>query len=364
VPARVATYAAASISRSTAASYASALTQWRDFCAESVDAAHAGPDPAEALGDVGPEQAADFFAWLADSASVTAGTIAGYRSGMRHHWLRQTGWADASNPFSSHLVDATLRGIARVLAPADRAARAARTVTAALEPRQVARLAAVMLPAGNAPASDEQAMTWAAALIGSYGLLRPNEFLGSYQHQDRHLRASQLEFCIERGTPAPVPIALTQADCPSLVRVRLGATKADQAGANAPLVIRARAAVEALWRWSRRRLAYSAATQAGPLFRVEGQRPLSIRALLDRLQTAMRAVDPAWDGRLTGRCFRRGGASELVRDGASLEEIQQAGRWLSPAMVYTYSDVGAVQARAASASAGTAAPLAPPTRRA
>lgn len=322
------------------------MTQWKDYCEESGYSA--------SLGDVGPAQAAGFLAWLADSESVSAGTISGYRSAMRWHWNQERGWPENGNPFDSQLADATLRGITRTLAPMDRAARAERVVTAALEPKQVVRLNPILSPD---VATDEQVMVWAAALLGSYGLLRPNEFLGSYAHVDRHLRSHQLEYFVHRGTPSPVQITVGHHDNPSEVRIRLGATKADQLGKNKPLVIRQRIAVQALWCWSRRRLAYSFETQVGPFFRVEGQRPLSIRSLLDRLQQAMRTVDPDWNHRLTGRCFRRGGATELVRDGAPLEQIQAAGRWRSPAMVLTYSEPAAVQQRAAAAASGTASPL-------
>ena len=278
---------------------------------------------------------------------------------MSYHWNVANGWPSAS-PFDSKLVVAALRGIDKALAPADRAARESRVVTAALEPRQVIRLQGVLTPRES---TDEQVMIWAAALLGSYGLLRPNEFLGSYLHQDRNLRAHQLEFFVQRDTPCPIKLAPGSADNPSSVRLRLGATKADQLGTNKPLVLTGSAVVSALWRWSRRRLAYSADAQGGPFFRVEGQRPLSIRTLLTRLETAMRTVDPAWSHRLTGRCFRRGGATELVRDGAAIDDIKAAGRWKSTPMVFTYSEPAAVQQRAAAAAAGTASPLVRPPHR-
>ena len=41
-------------------------------------------------------------------------------------------------------------------------------------------------------------------------------------------------------------------------------------------------------------------------------------------------------GRLAGHSLRRGSAASLVLAGASIPEIQEAGRWKDPRLVYRY----------------------------
>jgi len=53
---------------------------------------------------------------------------------------------------------------------------------------------------------------------------------------------------------------------------------------------------------------------------------------------------------LTGKAFRRGGASAMLRSGASIPDIMAAGRWKTPAMVGVYANAEAKRARAAAAS--------------
>jgi hypothetical protein len=329
------------------ATYNAALGQWTDFCAEEGHDAR--------VGNASPEQAAAFLAWLADSDSVTAGTIAGYKSGLRHHWLQATHHEDATRcPFTSDLVLATLSGIRRALAARDSAQRGSRPVTLSLGPIQLMQLAPYLN--GARVASDEEAMLWAAATLGSYGLLRPNEFLGSYLLQDRKLYPHQIRFFDHLGQR----IRPGFVGCPHRFEVALGATKADPLATNPPLVIRAKRAVEAMWRWFRRRHAFLAEDQLAPVFKLPGKKALTITALIQVLSVAMRRAGLMKEGEiLTGRCFRRGGAADLVAAGASLEQIQAAGRWKSPAMVYTYTDPAVIQRREEAAAAGTASSLRP-----
>ena len=76
----------------------------------------------------------------------------------------------------------------------------------------------------------------------------------------------------------------------------------------------------------------------GALFRVErgeckGRRigPQGIHFMLQRRLRAAGA-----EGRLGGHSLRRGSAASLVRAGASLVEVQDAGRWVDPRCVRTY----------------------------
>lgn len=343
------------MSASTLAAYGSAMTQWRDFCTEE--------EHCQAMGPVSPALAAGFLAWLADSDSVAASTIAGYKSGMRHHWLTANDHGDPDAcPFTSHLANTAMTGIRRALAKRDQENRAARSVTASVGPRQLVKVHHFFHPPGVL-ISDEQAMYWAAATLGAYGLLRPNEFLGSYLHADRKLRPEQIVFFVRAGSQEKAVVGQFNGP-PHRFSVRLGPTKADQEGANAPIVIGERLAVEALWLWMRRRSSFAPEDRLGPVFKLPGQRPLTIRQLIDRLELAFHTVDPSAEKiSLTGRCFRRGGAADLVQSGASLEQIQHAGRWSSSAMVYTYTDPAVVREREAAAASGSMAPLRPSVSR-
>ena len=81
---------------------------------------------------------------------------------------------------------------------------------------------------------------------------------------------------------------------------------------------------------------------AGPLFRrvrrgdaVVGREPLtarSIRAIVQR-----RAADAGVEGRVSGHSLRVGAAQSLAAAGASLVEMQIAGRWQSPSMPGRYA---------------------------
>ena len=330
------------------------MTQWRDFCSEEGHPL--------SMETVSPQLAAGFLAWLADSDSVAASTISGYKSGMRHHWLVATDQLDPNScPFTNSLTNTTMTGIRRALAERDQANKSARQVTASVGPRKLVKVHHFFHPPGML-LSDEQAMYWAAATLGAYGLLRPNEFLGSYLHADRKLRPDQITF-FARADSNDKAIVGRFAGPPHRFSIRLGVTKADQVGANAPILIGERIAVEALWLWMRRRLAYSAEDQLGPVFKLPGQRPLTIRLLLDRLELAFRTVDPHTPIFLTGRCFRRGGAADLVQAGASLAQIQNAGRWNSSSMVYTYTEPAVVREREAAAATGELDSLRPSVTR-
>ena len=118
-------------------------------------------------------------------------------------------------------------------------------------------------------------------------------------------------------------------------RVLVARSKTDQSGRGAVLFFRACT--------MRRVSAWTAAsgTRAGPLFRrvrkagILGAAPLSvesIRAIVQRW-----AKEAGITGRVSGHSLRVGSAQSLVSAGASLPELQQAGRWLSPEMPAHYA---------------------------
>ena len=107
-------------------------------------------------------------------------------------------------------------------------------------------------------------------------------------------------------------------------------------------------AVDALWRWFGMR-----PPSTDPhLFRLPGESPLSIASLTESIANACRA-DGLGEIEITGKCFRRGGCSDMVAAGFTTAQIQTVGRWQSSAMVNTYADPASRRARAA---LGPAAP--------
>ena len=266
---------------------------------------------------------------------------------MRYWWNEKASWADESNPFDSALVAAALRGIARVLGPSDRAAAATRLVTRPMGPARLTQLKRWLLPIGATP---YQVMCWAAANLAAHALLRPNEFLGTYLLDHRAIRIGQLSFHL--ASTACIP-GIHQG-APHAVTLTLDATKADQHALNGKIILDHPSAVQAVWEWAvlRRRL-YA---NGDHFFHLPPARPLSIASLLRQLESAC-SLGGEGPQHLTGRCFRRGGTTDLVSAGCTALHIQSIGRWKSRAMIAVYSDPLALTHRAAAALEGRMAPL-------
>ena len=119
-------------------------------------------------------------------------------------------------------------------------------------------------------------------------------------------------------------------------RLTIGRSKTDQEGegtilyVGAPTVSRIRA-------WLR-----AASIESGPIFRrvrrgdkVIGPDSLSTRAARDIIKRRAAAAD--LEGRFSGHSLRVGSAQSLAAGGASLVEMQTAGRWQSPSMPGHYA---------------------------
>ena len=128
-------------------------------------------------------------------------------------------------------------------------------------------------------------------------------------------------------------------------RLTIGRSKTDQEGegtilyVGAPTVGRIRAWLAA------------ASIESGPIFRrvrrgdkVIGAASLSTRAARGIIKR--RAADADLQGRFSGHSLRVGSAQSLAAGGASLVEMQTAGRWQSPAMPGHYAK-GQLAARGA-----------------
>ena len=119
-------------------------------------------------------------------------------------------------------------------------------------------------------------------------------------------------------------------------RLTIGQSKTDQEGEGAVLFVGA-PTVSRVRAWMR-----AASIESGPIFRrvrrgdkVIGAASLSTRAARAIIQR--RAADADLQGRFSGHSLRVGSAQSLAAGGASLVEMQTAGRWQSPAMPGHYA---------------------------
>ena len=336
------------VAESTRRTYAAPLAAYQQFCRQRG----ACPLP----GTVTITKAGDWLAHVALGGRVGGNTVRTYRSALSTAWEEAGGRGD--NPLRSALIDRIVCGAGKLLKNRDMAARASREVTVEITPTLLAQFLPYVEEAGGrhgarGPHEAELAMLWAAACMGVFGLLRPNEFLYVGQQTDKVLLADAITFRAAPNHEAqqgllPRGIAITAATVPDRFEVALGATKADVYGKNSRLIIAARMAVEALWRWVHLRRDAGHAPQA-PLFVQENGLALASRKLLAQISlwyARLTGVAP----KITGRAFRRGGASDMLRAGASIPDIMTAGRWKSPAMVGVYANAEARRAAAAAAS--------------
>ncbi|MDR3418632.1 MAG: hypothetical protein P4L83_20870, partial [Nevskia sp.] len=270
--------------------------------------------------------------WLAHEATrldkqLAARTLGVYRSAIST-WHEESDWAHLPNPVTSDpRVGRLLEGVKKTRRAVhfDEVRSATAQPTLDLTPQMLREMA---LHAARAD-SSRLAMLWAAVCLGTFGLLRMNELLGSPQHPERALRVAQVRFCrTPAGLPAPFPPE-GSASTPDHFVVDLLATKglADQHGANAPLSVAAPLAVTAMWRWSiaRRSLAKStpgAGTAPEYLFALPGEKSVTLRQITDYLK------DTPWCQR-PGRCQhpgRRGRCRRPVEVARHAVGLRQPGR--------------------------------------
>ena len=322
------------ITPSTRASYDHAQRTYR------VWVANQGSDPPL------PITVPRLLAWLTELADVgvkgktlSARTIAVYRSAISTmHEESEYGWG--ANPASNTQVTRLMKGITKLRRKEEGIKRSELPVEGTID--LTPAILIEMEPFAGFSDDPADMSMWAAACVGVFGLLRLNELLGTRANPDRILKVHQITFYREGSKfPARLPPEGPAAP-PHMFTITFGATKADQAAKNKPHPIAAPMAVHALWRWMilrqqlqafRVRLGY----QPDPnLFNEPDVDPLSLPTLVKFLQDWMEAMG---HGRphLTGKAFRRGGASGLVAAGVPRNTVAAAGRWRTPAMVETYA---------------------------
>lgn len=247
---------------------------------------------------------------------------------------------EGQNPLAHPAIGLVLDGIARVWAVRERRQRAERGITLAITPQILADLR-VAWPTQEPEAS----MLWAAATLACYAALRPSELLGSAQHRDRALKAESISFLRRDG--AILSRATAGAQLPDRFTIQLGPTKTDQRGFASAKVVAGATAVEALWRWCGMREAFGITSPL--LFACEGCAPLAATRLFGTLRQA--CLDTGRGKvKITGKCFRRGGASGLVGQGVPNADVARVVGWASVRTVETYTDQAALERRALVAS--------------
>ena len=174
--------------------------------------------------------------------------------------------------------------------------------------------------------------TYAAALK------RLDAALAGQDLTDAALLAVASDGLLRVSEVAALDVGDVQAEADGSGRLFVGASKTDQEGRGAVLYLGA-PTVSRVNAW----LA-AAGHRDGPLFRrvrrggrVEGDpgRRLSVNAI--RRIIRRRAAAVGIEGRVSGHSLRVGGAQSLAAGGASIVEMQTAGRWQSPAMPGHYA---------------------------
>lgn len=325
----------AAISDATRDNYAGPQRLYREWC----EANERQPLP------VTPVNLAD---WLAHESCRTdkyraARTIGVYRSAISA-MHEESHWAGGPSPVDDPRVQRLMQGIVNVKNRVDVAARAKKRADGTID--LTPAILADLEPHAGLTDQPRDAMMWAAICLGTFGLLRPSEFLGSAAHPERALSPDQIRFCrTASGIKAEFPPE-GSSDTPDHFELHLGATKADQAGKNPPVRIAARIAVQAMWRWMiARRAMIRASSPSKCLFATPGSGPISMKDIAEFLRDWFAR---AGLGRppISGRAFRRGGASALVEGNVPAADAAAAGRWRTPAMVQLYASREAKRAQA------------------
>jgi hypothetical protein len=274
----------------------------------------------------------NWFAHLGMAGDLSPATLSTYRSALGRWYLEKSSSPTGTtgiNPVHDARVSEVLKGIERVWLATPRI----KVITPSLTPNLLSQLRPHM--------SDKEpraTMVWAAATLGVGAILRPSEILGSPVHPDRALRADQIAFYKSKDSAQvigllPPFIDIDRVASPDRYEVRLSITKTTKG--ESVKVVSGEAMVHALWRWCH--LRRSLGITSPFLFVDEDDKRLSIAALIAELQVGFTGLGQP-NVKLTGKCFRRGGASFYVNLGLTNQEVAAIGGWKSSSMVNTYAD--------------------------
>lgn len=271
-------------------------------------------------------------------------TIRTYKAAMHTQWEIEGHVGD--NPWAARRLYRMIDGMKRERDTEGVDARTAKPPSFELTPPMIVRIAP------QYQIGDEWSeLTFAAITMGTGALLRPGELLGARRR--RPLQWSAISFgddSQERDA------AWCATHTPTRYWIRLGSTKADQGGTNPPVVVGNRMAVDALWQWRQR----TDGTIESEIFTYQRRR-LTSAALVKSVERAL-TVAGIPHGHITGKAFRRGGASHQLAKGVSIPAIMRAGRWRTARIIDVYASAAAQDERCINESAtvaesGHAAPL-------
>ena len=279
------------------------------------------------------DHAAEWLTTMAEAGGRTAATIAQYKSALHTLFASTQSFADdRPNPFAHPKLKRLLTGISNTKAAPERAASAAAPKCSPLTFDIVRRLRGV-----HNDSDPREVMLFAAIALATAACMRPSELLGSTTYPERALMADQVVFHASTRTDAPVtPDANSNA-----VRctIHLHTTKTHIRGEERS--VSATEAVQALWRW----YIVSAAQGRNALFQHDGA-ALTIGALIGHLRRKLQLIGLG-HMHVTGKCFRRGGASTLSALGAHPADIAAAGGWASGSSVWQTHYANAPEVRRA-----------------
>jgi hypothetical protein len=333
------TFIQAAISPATRASYRRPQERYIAFIEARDDDTGALPVTVERL-----------TAWLSHEAvgegrskPLSARSIGVYRSAIST-LHEESAYNHLPNPAQHPVVTRFMKGVVRVKRKEENVERATTSASDSIE--LTPAIIREIEPHATQDIDQRDMPKWAAACMGVFGLLRPNEFLGSPAHPERRMRVSQIKFHTRSGIEVPVPAAGSPAAAdapPHHFAIALGGTKADPLGTNPDHIVAARPAVVSLWRWMIERAAADRRSvalgfESDPwLFNLPRDRTLTLPSLVRFLQDWLEAMGHGRP-KIAGRAFRRGGASGMVAAGASRPDTMAAGRWRSAAMVDVYTN--------------------------
>jgi hypothetical protein len=279
------------------------------------------------------DHAAEWLTTMAEAGGRTAATIAQYKSALHTLFASTQSFADdRPNPFAHPKLKRLLIGISNTKAAPERAASAAAPKCSPLTFDIVRRLRGV-----HNDSDPREMMLFAAIALATAACMRPSELLGSTTYPERALMADQVVFYASTRTDAPV----TPTANGSAVRctIHLRTTKTHIHGEERS--VSATEAVQALWRW----YIVSAAQGRNTLFQHDGT-ALTIGALIGHLRRKLQLIGLG-HMHVTGKCFRRGGASTLSALGAHPADIAAAGGWASGSSVWQTHYANAPEVRRA-----------------
>ena len=331
------------IAPATRANYTFIWQRFRNFCG-----AHVPSLPTEPFGLIAT------IAFLTHIANQREPYLA-YRSIRVYRSALSTLWSEGPfssypNPTEDSRVTRLMQGIQRLKLDDDERRRERRSEkTVEINFDLLLMIEATLCTSRQSPS---RIMKWAALTAGVHALLRLNELLGSRLHPERILLAKQITFHKDgRGIAhiniVPTALPTPPDQWPDYYRIRLGSTKADPLRKNEPVHVLERPAVQAMWRWMQWRASYPAGMPP-ELFCLPDESPLTLAGVTSFVQDWF---SDHGRGRpvITGKAFRRGGASSLLAAGLPRADVAERGRWRSVDMVDTYASREAKRTRAIAA---------------